>query len=194
MAVFPWRYTSCRLCIAISSWLVTELYSKSCLEASEQESGFPFHLCLGGRKVRKSGGASSNGVDILFSPNWNRVNWPTKIGGGGVGGGGGSCPPSPFNVYSPFSSLLLDNSKFSGFSPFHLWFILPVWFWFCAVLALEDLCPLQSPTFTSLLFASQDTLGPSDDRKDCYYCRETFLQCAGGLPEFLNESKWFCLK
>ena len=107
---------------------------------------------------------------------------------------GGSCPPSPFNVYSPFSSLLLDNSKFSGFSPFHLWFILPVWFWFCAVLALEDLCPLQSPTFTSLLFASQDTLGPSDDRKDCYYCRETFLQCAGGLPEFLNESKWFCLK
>ena len=55
--VFPWRYTSCRLCIAISSWLVTELYSKSCLEASKQESGFPFHLCQVRRKVRKSGGA-----------------------------------------------------------------------------------------------------------------------------------------
>ena len=94
--VFPWRYTSCRLCIAISSWLVTELYSKSCLEASKQESGFPFHLCQVRRKVRKSGGASSNGVDILFSPDWNRVTWPAKIGGEGAAAA--PLPPSVFTA------------------------------------------------------------------------------------------------
>ena len=63
--------------------------------------------------------------------------------------GGGSCPPCPFSVYGPVSSLLLDNSKFSGFSPFHLWFSLPVWFWFCAVLAL-----LLPPFRGSRIFSS----------------------------------------
>ena len=56
-----------------------------------------------------------------------------------------------------------------------------------SVILTEDLCPQQFPTFTSLLFASQDTLGPSDHRKDCYYCRKTFFSVRRGPPKV---SEW----